>query len=152
MTYIICSLIRILNYCVMGNFWLQFRPVVPTQQGQPFISSASQQFRPVGQGYPSNVAMPAGPGQPLQFSQPIQQLPSRPTLPGHAMPSSQAMQLPYGQTNRPLASVPLQSQHSAPLTNHMPGSAGPGVPISSSYTVRFHYGFPPICVLLDFVA
>lgn len=113
---------------------MQFRPVVPTQQGQPFISSPSQQFRPVGQGYPSNVAMPAGPGQPLQFSQPIQQLPSRPTPPGHAMPSSQAMQLPYGQTNRPLASVPLQSQHSAPLTNHMPGSAGPGVPISSSYT------------------
>ncbi|KAK4559903.1 hypothetical protein RGQ29_008904 [Quercus rubra] len=110
---------------------MQFRPV-PTQQGQPFVPPASQQFRPMGQGFPSNVAMPAGPSQPLQFSQPIQQLPSRPTLPGHAMPSSQGIQLPYGQTNRPLASMPLQSQQSAPaLVNHMPGS---GIPISSSYT------------------
>ncbi|KAF3954921.1 hypothetical protein CMV_019793, partial [Castanea mollissima] len=110
---------------------MQFRPV-PTQQGQPFVPPASQQFRPMGQGFPSNVAMPAGPSQPLQFSQPIQQLPSRPTLPGHAMPSSQGIQMPYGQTNRPLASMPLQSQQSAPaLVNHMPGS---GIPISSSYT------------------
>uniref|UniRef100_A0A7N2N4N8 WW domain-containing protein n=1 Tax=Quercus lobata TaxID=97700 RepID=A0A7N2N4N8_QUELO len=110
---------------------MQFRPV-PTQQGQPFVPPASQQFRPMGQGFPSNVAMPTGPSQPLQFSQPIQQLPSRPTLPGHAMPSSQGIQLPYGQTNRPLASMPLQSQQSAPaLVNHMPGS---GIPISSSYT------------------
>ncbi|KAG6699086.1 hypothetical protein I3842_08G052900 [Carya illinoinensis] len=113
---------------------MQFRSVVPTQQGQPFGPSASQQFRPLGQGFPSNPGMPAGQNQQYQFSQPIQQLHSRPNQPGHATPPSQAMQMPYVQTNRPLASVPLQSQQSAPpLTNHMPGLAGSGMPISSSY-------------------
>lgn len=123
---------------------LQFRPV-PTQQGQQFVPSVSPQFRPVGQGYPSNVGMPVSQSQQLQFSQPIQQLPSRPNQPGHTTPPSQAVQMSYVQTNRPHASVPLQSQQSAPpLTNHMPGLAGSGIPISSSYTVRSHQHFPSL--------
>lgn len=121
---------------------LQFRPVVPTQQGQPYVPSVSPQFRPVGQGFPSNVGMPVSQSQQLQFSQPIQQLPSRPNQPGHTTPPSQAVQMSYVQTNRPHASVPMQSQQSGPpLTNHMPGLAGSGIPISSSYTVRSHQHF-----------
>ncbi|KAB1203954.1 Pre-mRNA-processing protein 40A [Morella rubra] len=110
---------------------MQFRPVVPTQQGQPFLPSASQQFRPVGQGFPSNAGIPAGQGQQLQFSQPIQQLHSRPNQPSHATPPSQAVQMQYVQTNRQHASI---QQSAPPLTNHMPGLAGSGIPISSSYT------------------
>jgi hypothetical protein len=34
----------------------------------------------------------------------------------------------------------------------MPGLAGSGIPISSSYTVRSHQLFPSLCGLLDFVA
>lgn len=55
----------------------------------------------------------------------------------------------YVQTNRPHASV---QQSAPPLTNHMPGLAGSGIPISSSYTVRSHQHFPSLCALLDFVA
>ncbi|XP_065620145.1 uncharacterized protein LOC136063543 [Quercus suber] len=42
----------------------QFQPVFPTQQGQICAPSASQQFQPMVQGFPSNVAMPASPSQP----------------------------------------------------------------------------------------
>ncbi|PQP93470.1 pre-mRNA-processing protein 40A isoform X1 [Prunus yedoensis var. nudiflora] len=113
---------------------LQYRPVVPTQQGQQFIQSASQQFQPVGQGIPSsNVGMPASQSQQLQFSQPMQPYPLRPSQPGHATPSSQALPMQYMQT-RPITSVPSQSQQPAlPFNNQMPGLAGGGMPYSSSY-------------------
>ncbi|XP_050261114.1 uncharacterized protein LOC126705931 isoform X4 [Quercus robur] len=42
----------------------QFQPVVPTQQGQTCVPSASQQFQPMVQGSPSNVAMPTNLSQP----------------------------------------------------------------------------------------
>ncbi|KAK9988873.1 hypothetical protein SO802_029112 [Lithocarpus litseifolius] len=48
-----------------GKFlWRQFQPVVPTQQGQTRVPSASQQFQPMVWGFPSNVAMPANLSQP----------------------------------------------------------------------------------------
>ncbi|KAI5563702.1 hypothetical protein POPTR_014G013100v4 [Populus trichocarpa] len=109
----------------------QFRPMVPTQQGQPFIQVASQQFRPVGQGMPSShVGMPAAQSQHLQFSQPIQQLPPWPNQPG--APSAQALSMPYGQLNRPLTSSQPQ-QNAPPLSNHMHVVGTSGVPNSSPY-------------------
>ncbi|KAJ7966494.1 pre-mRNA-processing protein 40A [Quillaja saponaria] len=115
----------------------QFRPVIPTQQGQPFVPSASQQFRPVGQGISSsNVGMPVVQSQPLQFSQPMQQLPPMPIHPGHATPSSQAIPMPYIQTNRPLTSLPQHSQQTVPPLGNMSGFPASGAPFSS-------YTFPP---------
>lgn len=118
---------------------MQYRPVVPIQQGQQFIQSASQQFQPVGQGIPSsNVGMPASQSQQLQFSQPMQPYPLRPSQPGHATPSSQALPMQYMQT-RPITSAPSQSQQPAlPFNNQMPGLAGGGMPYSSSYIVSSH--------------
>ncbi|KAF3447471.1 hypothetical protein FNV43_RR12657 [Rhamnella rubrinervis] len=105
---------------------MQFRPVVPSQQGQPFISPSSQQYQPVGQGIPSsNIGMP--PSQPMQFSQPMQQYAPRPSQPGHGMPSSQGLPISYIQT-RPIQSGQPQSQQPAPpFSNQMP-------PFSSSYS------------------
>ncbi|XP_031281383.1 pre-mRNA-processing protein 40A [Pistacia vera] len=123
----------------------QFRPVLPTQQGQSFIPAASQQFRPVGQGISSsNVGMPTIPNHQVQFSQPMQQFPPRPNQPVHAVPSSQAIQGPYVQTNRPLTAGSPQSQHPAPtMNNQMPGLGVPGMSLSSSYTfVPSSYGQP----------
>ncbi|PPS03321.1 hypothetical protein GOBAR_AA17344 [Gossypium barbadense] len=115
----------------------QFRPVVPTQQGQHFVPAASQQFRPVGQVPSPNIGMPAVQNQQMQFSQPMQQFPPRPNQPGLSTPSQQPIQVQYGQTNRPLTSEPPQSHQSAPpLNSHMPGVGAPGVPPSS-------YGFAP---------
>ncbi|XP_024162945.1 pre-mRNA-processing protein 40A isoform X3 [Rosa chinensis] len=94
----------------------QYRPMVPTQQGQHFISSAPQQFQPVGQ------------GQPLQYSQQMQPYPLRPSQPGHAQPSSQALPMPYYQP-RPVTSVPSHSQQPAPPFNNQM----PGMPYPSSY-------------------
>lgn len=120
-----CHLKWFLFFELMRNP-LQFRPVVPSQQGQPF----SQQFQP-------NIGMPSGPGQPLQFSQPMQQYPPRPSQPG-PMPSSQGLPISYIQT-RPITSGPPQSQQPAPpFSNQMPGLAGAGAPFSSSYSVRYH--------------
>ncbi|KAK8708199.1 hypothetical protein V6N13_059243 [Hibiscus sabdariffa] len=116
----------------------QFRPVVPTQQGQHFVPATSQQFRPVGQVPSPNVGMPAVQNQQMQFSQPMQQFPPRPNQPGLSTPSQQPVQVPYGQTNRPLTSEPPQAHQSAPsLNSHMPGVGAPGMPPSSSY------GFAP---------
>nr|POE81087.1 pre-mrna-processing protein 40a [Quercus suber] len=42
----------------------QFQPVVPTLQGQTCVPSTSQQFQPMVQGSPSNVAIPANLSQP----------------------------------------------------------------------------------------
>ncbi|GAB4839275.1 hypothetical protein Ancab_028802 [Ancistrocladus abbreviatus] len=114
---------------------MQFRPVVPAQQGQPFLPTSSMQFHPVGQTVSSNVGMPAGQSQPMLFSQPMQQLPPRPGLPGHT--PSQAMPMPYLQQNRPITSGPPLTQQSAPtFGNHMPGVGGQGMPLSSSYTFQ----------------
>ncbi|KAK8290877.1 hypothetical protein V6Z12_D06G027500 [Gossypium hirsutum] len=70
----------------------QFRPVVPTQQGQHFVPAASQQFRPVGQVPSPNIGMPAVQNQQMQFSQPMQQFPPRPNQPGLSTPSQQPIQ------------------------------------------------------------
>ncbi|KDP41586.1 hypothetical protein JCGZ_15993 [Jatropha curcas] len=108
----------------------QFRSVVPAQQGQPYIP---QQFRPVGQGMPSNVGMLPGQSQTLQFSQPMQQLPQWPNQPGHAT-ASQAVPLPYAHPNRLLTSGPPQLQQTAPpVSNHATGLGMSGVPLSSPY-------------------
>ncbi|KAJ6954810.1 hypothetical protein NC652_006299 [Populus alba x Populus x berolinensis] len=111
----------------------QFRPIVPAQQGQPFIPVASQQFRPVGQGMPSShVGMPAAQSQPLQFLQPIQQLPPWTNQPGPGAPSAQALSMPYVQPNRPLTSSQTQ-QTAPPLNNHMHRVGTSGIPISAPY-------------------
>ncbi|KAI3685869.1 hypothetical protein L6452_35130 [Arctium lappa] len=112
------------------NFSMQFRPVVPAQQGQPFMQSASgtQQYRPAGQG------MPTGQTQLPQFSQPMQQMSSRPGQPGHPSPSSQAMPMPYMQPNMTFTSSSPQFQNSGTTNSHVPSLGGPGVPLSSSYT------------------
>ncbi|XP_043719031.1 pre-mRNA-processing protein 40A-like isoform X1 [Telopea speciosissima] len=114
---------------------MQFRPMMPAQQqGQPFMSAGSQQFRPVGQGvHMSNVGMQhTAQGQQLQYSQPTQQLPPRPGQPGHGMPpSSQAIPMPFT-----FSSVsPQPQQNVQPMANPMSGVAGSiGIPLSSGYT------------------
>ncbi|GMP45549.1 hypothetical protein CsSME_00014039 [Camellia sinensis var. sinensis] len=113
-------------------FHMQFRSMIPTQQGQPFLPSvsASQQYRPVGQGISSpNVGIPSNQSQPLQYSQPMQQLPPRPV---HATPPSQAIPMSYIQPSMPLTSSAQSQQTAHPLNNHMTGLGGPGVPLSSS--------------------
>ncbi|CAK9137671.1 unnamed protein product [Ilex paraguariensis] len=121
-------------------YQMQFRHVVPAQQGQPFIAAAStsQQFHPVGQGISSpNVGMPSGQSQLPHFSQPMQQLPPRPGQPGHATLSSQSTPLPYNQPNMSFASGLPHSQHSGhPLNNQLPGLGSSGAPVSSSYTFQ----------------
>lgn len=111
--------------------FLQFRPMVPGQQGQQFmpVASSSQQFRTLGQG------MPPSQSQPSQFTQQMQQLPSRP---GHAgTPSSQAIPMPYNiQPNMNFVSGSPQFQQTATPNSHMS--------LSSSYTVRrwnYFFGF-----------
>ncbi|XP_061355627.1 pre-mRNA-processing protein 40A-like [Gastrolobium bilobum] len=110
---------------------VQFRPVVPPQQPQQFISMPSQHYQPVGPGVPMiNVGMPPQNQQP-QFAQPIQQLPPRPSqqlpLPSHPIP------LPVARPN-----MHMQSESMIPLPDsqapngYPPG--GPGIPFSSSYT------------------
>ncbi|XP_062098963.1 pre-mRNA-processing protein 40A [Humulus lupulus] len=111
----------------------QFRPMIPNQQGQPFLPSASPQFQPVGQGmlHP-NLGMPGVQSQPMHFSQPMQPYPPRPGQGGHAMPSSQGLSMSYIQT-RPIAPGPPQTQQPGPpFTNQMPGGAG--MPFSSPYS------------------
>lgn len=114
--------------------WLQFRPMAPALQGQhPMpVSSAPQQYPPAGQG------MHPGQGQPLQYSQPMQHLQSRPLQPGPVAPS-QATQMPYLQQNMTYTSGQPQYQQAASSNGH--GFGGPGVPLSSSYTVWDSYLF-----------
>ncbi|KAI9118530.1 hypothetical protein K1719_010862 [Acacia pycnantha] len=113
---------------------MQFRPVMPAQQGQQFAPAASQQFGSVGQGISSsNVGMAVVQSQHLQYSQHMQQLNPRPIQPTHPAP--------YIQTSRPLTSAPPQSQQTVPhLGNHMPGLAVSGAPPHSSYTFTPSYG------------
>ncbi|KAK7383248.1 hypothetical protein VNO78_28922 [Psophocarpus tetragonolobus] len=121
---------------------MQFRPVMQGQQGQPFVSMNSQQFGPAGHAIPSsNVGMTVIQGQQMQYSQPMQQLTPRPMQHGHPAPSSQAIPMPYIQTNRPLTSIPPHSQQTVPpLNNHMPGLAVSGAAPHSSYTFTPSYG------------
>ncbi|XP_061374258.1 pre-mRNA-processing protein 40A [Gastrolobium bilobum] len=120
---------------------MQFRPVIQAQQGQPFVPMASQQFGHAGHGITSsNVGMPVVQGQQLQYSQPMQQLTPRPIQPGHPAPPSQAMPMPYIQTNRPLTSVPPHSQQTVPhFSNHMTGLPVSGTTPHSSYTFTSSY-------------
>ncbi|KAM7520910.1 hypothetical protein LguiB_019872 [Lonicera macranthoides] len=111
-------------------FPMQYRPIVPGQQGQQFmpVASSSQQFRTLGQG------MPPSQSQPSQFTQQMQQLPSRP---GHAAtPSSQAIPMPYNiQPNMNFVSGSPQFKQTATPNSHMP--------LSSSYTFTpSSYGQP----------
>ncbi|XP_055835210.1 pre-mRNA-processing protein 40A-like isoform X3 [Solanum dulcamara] len=95
---------------------LQFQPMLPLQQAQPYISGSSQQFHPLGH---ANVVMPPQPSQ-IQFPQPMQQVAGRPVVGGHGMP--QGPPIPHDFQRNPLIS-----------NNHMPGSGGPSLPLSSSY-------------------
>nr|DAD48228.1 TPA_asm: hypothetical protein HUJ06_018165 [Nelumbo nucifera] len=122
---------------------MQFRPVVPVQQPQPFIPAASQQFYPIGQGISgSNAGISSAQNQQLQFFQPTQQLPPRPGQPGHGPPSSQAIPISYSQSNRPILSGSSQPQQNAqPISGT--GIGGTGIPLSSSYTFTpLSYGQP----------
>lgn len=111
---------------------MQFRPVIQAQQGQPFGHA--------GHAIPPHMGMPVQ-GQQLQYSQPMQQLTPRPMQPGHPAPSSQAIPMPYIQTNRPMTSIPPHSQQTGPpLSNHMPGMAVSGAAPHSSYTFTPSYG------------
>ncbi|XP_031377807.1 pre-mRNA-processing protein 40A isoform X2 [Punica granatum] len=108
-----------------GTLQMQYRPMVPNQQGQSFISASSQQFRPVGPGMPSShVGMPGAQDLPLHFPQSMQPFPPRSNQPGHAPPP-----MPYGHTNRPIpSSTPYpfapssfgQPQHHASVPSQIP--------------------------------
>ncbi|KAG2401372.1 Pre-mRNA-processing protein [Vigna angularis] len=118
---------------------VQFRPVVPAQQPQQFISMPSQHYQhhhhqPVGPGgVPMiGVGMPPQNQQP-QFSQPIQQLPPRPSpqLP----PPSQAIPMPVARPNLHIPSESMMPQPDSQAPNgYTPGVGGPGMALSSSYT------------------
>ncbi|XP_024976015.1 pre-mRNA-processing protein 40A-like isoform X2 [Cynara cardunculus var. scolymus] len=108
---------------------MQFWPLFPAQQGQPFmqLASGSQQFRPLGQG------MPPGQSQLPQFSQPLQQMSAWPVRPIHTTPSL-ASPMPFMQPNMTSTSCSPQFQSSATTNNHVSGLGGPGVHLSSSFT------------------
>ncbi|XP_028767229.1 pre-mRNA-processing protein 40A isoform X2 [Neltuma alba] len=109
---------------------LQFRPAVPAQQSQQFIS---QHYPPVGPGVPlMNVGMPSQNQQP-QFVQPIQQMPPRPGQQLHL--PSQALPLPVARPNMPIPSESIVPQSDSQTPNgYTPGLGGSGLPLSSSYT------------------
>ncbi|XP_054786408.1 pre-mRNA-processing protein 40A-like isoform X2 [Prosopis cineraria] len=104
---------------------LQFRPAVPAQQSQQFIS---QHYPPLGPGVPlMNVGMPSQNQQP-QFVQSIQQMPPRP---GQQLP----MSLPVARANMPIQSESMVPQSDSQTPNgYTPGLGGSGLPLSSSYT------------------
>ncbi|OIW15561.1 hypothetical protein TanjilG_01084 [Lupinus angustifolius] len=116
---------------------MQFRPVIQSQQGQPFVPMTSQQFGHAGHAIPSSNVVQS---QQVQYSQPVQQLAPRPIQPGHPAPLSQAP-MPYIQTSRPLTSAsPHSQQMVSHLSNHMPGLAVSGAPPHPSYTFTPSYG------------
>lgn len=105
---------------------MQYRAVIPPQQGQTYLPMNSQHFRPAGQ------------DQLPQFSHPMQQLPQRSSQPSYT-PSSQALSMPYAQTNRPLSTNSAQPS-APPFHNPMPGVGGPGAPLGSSYAFAPSFG------------
>ena len=136
------ALCQIIIYLGGTYLFLQFRPVVPTQQSQQFISMPSQhyQHQPVGPGGVPLIGVGIPPqNQQPQFSQPIQQLPPRPSpqLP----PPSQAIPMPVARPNMHIPSESMMQQsdshaHSQAPNGYTPGLGGPGMPLSSSYTVK----------------
>lgn len=139
---IVLALCQIIIYLGGTYLFLQFRPVVPTQQSQQFISMPSQhyQHQPVGPGGVPLIGVGIPPqNQQPQFSQPIQQLPPRPSpqLP----PPSQAIPMPVARPNMHIPSESMMQQsdsqaHSQAPNGYTPGLGGPGMPLSSSYTVK----------------
>ncbi|GMJ03491.1 pre-mRNA-processing protein 40A [Hibiscus trionum] len=111
----------------------QFRPVIPSQQPQQFVSVPPQHFQPVARGVTMmNSGFPSQTPQP-QFPQVMPQLPARPGQPGHILPAPPAVPLPAAQPNQhvnPGASLP-QPNIQTP-TNYFPGV--PASHLSSSYT------------------
>ncbi|KAF7850345.1 hypothetical protein BT93_L5602 [Corymbia citriodora subsp. variegata] len=105
---------------------MQYRAVIPPQQGQTYLPVNSQHFRPAGQ------------DQLPQFSHPMQQLPQRSSQPSYT-PSSQALSMPYAQTSRPLSTNSAQPG-APPFHNPMPGVGGPGAPLGSSYAFAPSFG------------
>jgi len=88
-----------------------------------------------------NPGLPPQPPQP-QFPHPMQQLPARPNQPSLGPPPPQAIPLPNAQPNRHVMSgSPLPPPSVQTPNSYMPGLGGPGVPLSSSYTVRY-WEFP----------
>jgi pre-mRNA-processing factor 40 len=135
--YVLLTILTLGYFAItLTSFYLQFRPVIHPQQGQPFVPMTSQQFGHAGHAVPSsNVGMPVIQGQQLQYSQQMQQLTPRQSQPGHPVSSSQGIPMSYIQTNRPLTSVPQHAHQAVPhISNHMPGLSG--APPQSSYTVR----------------
>ncbi|XAR52947.1 hypothetical protein NMG60_11021290 [Bertholletia excelsa] len=114
---------------------MQFRPAGPvpagpSQQSQPYNPMASQQYQHVGH---TNIGLPSH--SQFQFSQPVQQLATRPGPGGPGMQPLQAMPIPEMQANRPSMSVSPQPLQSAPIVNsYVAGLGGPRMPLSSSYT------------------
>ncbi|KAK5824023.1 pre-mRNA-processing protein 40A isoform X2 [Gossypium arboreum] len=106
----------------------QFRPVVPTQQGQHFVPAASQQFRPVGQVPSPNIGMPAVQNQQMQFSQPMQQFPPRPNQPGLSTPSQQPIQFAPSSFGLPQNNVSAPSQFHPMSQVHAPVAPVAGQP------------------------
>ncbi|PHT69488.1 hypothetical protein T459_28975 [Capsicum annuum] len=93
----------------------QFQPMLLAQQAQPYSFGLSQQFLPLGH---ANVVM-TQPSQ-IQFPQLMQQVTGRPVVGKHSMPQG--------------LSIPHDFQRNLPKSNnHMPGSGGPNLPLSSSY-------------------
>ncbi|KAK4284452.1 hypothetical protein QN277_001284 [Acacia crassicarpa] len=114
---------------------LQFRPAVPAQQSQQFIS----QHYPIGPGVPMmNVGMPSQNQQP-QFVQPIQQMPPRP---GQQLPlPSQAIPLPVARPNMPIPSELMGPQSDSQTPNgYAPGLGGSGLPHSTYTYAPSSYG------------
>ena len=111
---------------------MQFRPAVPAQQSQQFIPVASHPFQPVGIGRgipPMNVALPPGAPQAPQpfYSQPMQQFPPRG---GHPIP------------------LPVPHPNAQTPNGFTPGVGGPGMPLSSSFTVGFGSSLLDSCLFL----
>lgn len=123
----------------------QFRPAAPAPQSQQFIPVASQHFQPVGRGVPiMNVRLPTQAPPPL-YCQPAQQLPPRPGQPG--MLPLQPM--PIGQPNNHFMSEsPLSCPSGQTPNSYMPSVGGPGIPLSSPYTVRFRSVLLTYCIIL----
>ncbi|KAF3622198.1 hypothetical protein FXO37_32441 [Capsicum annuum] len=94
---------------------LQFQPMLPAQQANSYGFGSSKKLLPLGH---ANVAM-YQPSQ-IQFPQPIQQVTGRPIVGMHSMP--QGPPIPHDFQQNLLMS-----------NNHMPGSGGPNLPLSSSY-------------------
>ncbi|KAF3624603.1 hypothetical protein FXO38_30165 [Capsicum annuum] len=100
---------------VIPSMSLQFHPILLAQQAQPYGSRSSQQFLPLGH---ANVAMSQS--FQIQFPQPMQQVTGRPVVGMDSMPQGPP--------------IPQDFQRNLSMSNnHMPGSGGPNLPLSSSY-------------------